>query len=438
MTRTGRARSDDPTGQNASPADHDRFLSSGAVPNRVREVVADSWRRSAKAGVTVDSVAAPIAMEHDQLAEYRAEHPLSQVFPLLYDVLGRAAEECDSLMAVGDAQGQLLWVCGPRSLVSRAERINFVEGAAWGETQAGTNAPGTALRLDNPVQIRSSEHFNRAVQRWSCAAAPIHDPVNHTILGVVDITGSDRVATAPVMGMVRAAARMAESELGRLAALAGLTGPPAEPGARQLAVAGLGRPDCQLTVAGRTVRLSPRHSELVVLLVDDPAGLTGEQLAGRLYSDDVQTSSLRAELTRLRSILGPELLDSRPYRLRTMPACDWLLVETLLDQDRVVEALRAYRGPLLPQSEAPGVVLVRERLAHRIRAAVLSSGAVDLLTTWTRSRWGADDIEAWQRQLALLPADSPLRRATWLEVERLDRELGGPAVPPIRPGSRRS
>jgi hypothetical protein len=26
MTRTGRPRSDDPTGQNASPADHDRFL----------------------------------------------------------------------------------------------------------------------------------------------------------------------------------------------------------------------------------------------------------------------------------------------------------------------------------------------------------------------------------------------------------------------------
>ena len=36
------------------------------------------------------------------------------------------------------------------------------------------------------------------------------------ILGIVDITGADVVASPRVMGMVRAAARMAEAELGRL------------------------------------------------------------------------------------------------------------------------------------------------------------------------------------------------------------------------------
>jgi len=57
----------------------------------------------------------------------------------------------------------LLWVSGRSGVLRRAERINFVEGAAWDEARAGTNAPGTALRLDTAVQIRVAEHFNRSV-----------------------------------------------------------------------------------------------------------------------------------------------------------------------------------------------------------------------------------------------------------------------------------
>ena len=109
-------------------------------------------------------------------------------------MLGRAAEDCDSVMAVGDEYGQLLWVCGRPGVLRRAESIKFVEGAQWDEAHAGTNAPGTALRLDAPVTIQAAEHFVRPVQRWSCAAAPIHDPATHAILGVVDVTGGETSA----------------------------------------------------------------------------------------------------------------------------------------------------------------------------------------------------------------------------------------------------
>ena len=281
----------------------------------VRELVAESWRISAEAGVDADDPAVPVVVHGAQLQEYREAHPLSHVFPLLYDVLGRAAEECDSVMAVGDAHGQLLWVCGRPSVLARAERINFVEGAAWDEAHAGTNAPGTALRLDQPLQILASEHFVRPVQPWTCAAAPIHDPITQGILGIVDITGSEAVASPQTLAMVRAAARMAEAELGRIVA----TSSPEElwrPVPRA-SVEALGRPDCQLTLGGKRLRLSPRHSEILVILVDHPDGLTGDELAVELYRDDVSRSTMRAELTRLRNLLGDDLLDSRPYRLRT-------------------------------------------------------------------------------------------------------------------------
>jgi len=408
---------------------HERFLSSGLVSG-VRDLVAASWRRSADAGVPVDAPAAPVAVPADELSDYRDAHPLARVFPLLYDVLGRAAEECDSVLAVGDARGRLLWASGRPGALRRAERIHFVEGAAWDEASAGTNAPGTALRLDAPVQILAAEHFARPVQQWTCAAAPIHDPVTQAVLGVVDVTGGDDIATPQALAMVRAAARMAEAELGRLIAVRAVPPPVAhrpafaDPASAAPTLAALGRPDCLVEIGDRTLRLSPRHSEIAVLLVDHPDGLSGDRLAVELYRDDVRASTMRAELTRLRALLGSELLDSRPYRLRGDVRCDWVTVERALTDGRLADAVRAYRGPLLPQSDAPGVVARRDRLELRLRAAVLTSGDPDLMGAWTRTRWGAEDLEMWQRQLDLAAPGSPLRAVAAAEAARLDRELG--------------
>jgi len=403
---------------------HTWFLEEGTTRGNVRDIVAESWFRSAAAGIDAEHDLPPIEFERSALAEYREAHPLSRVFPLLYDVLGRSAEDCDSLMAISDAEGRLLWVSGNPGVLRRAERINFVEGAAWDEAHAGTNAPGTALLLDAAVQIHAAEHFRLPVQQWSCAAAPIHDPVTQAILGIVDVTGGEHMGSPQTMGMVRAAARMAEAELARLI----VSHRPADtlwtPDRRPvLRVEGLGRPDCLLIDDRGTRRLSPRHSEIAVILLAHSEGLTGDQLAIELYPEDVQTSTLRAEMTRLRTLLGPEVLDSRPYRFRVPTEPDWDSVPALLAAGRVREALRAYRGPLLPQSEAPGVIDRRERIERQLRSAVLASREPDLMAVWTRSRWGAEDLQMWQHQIALMPRSSPLRPLAMAEARRLDREL---------------
>jgi hypothetical protein len=414
---------------------HAGLLADGLAPAGVREIVANSWMRSVAAGVNADASAPPITLDEDLLGDYRAEHPLSAIYPLLYDVLGRAAEDCDSVMAVADAQGQLLWVCGRPGILRRAEAIGFVEGAQWDEAHAGTNAPGTALRLDAAVSIRAAEHFVRPVQRWSCAAAPIHDPRSHAILGIVDITGGPDVGSPQTIAMIRAAARMAESELGRLDAIRSAGAdrrrergsrrpglPPAPVG--EIFLEGLGRPDCVISVGTRTFRLSPRHSEIAVLLAGHPDGLSGDELALALYPADVTSSTPRAELVRLRALLGGDLLASRPYRLTCEVKSDWAAVEAQLAAGDVAGAVRLYRGPLLPHSEAPGVVEQREDLQRWLRGAILADGSADLLVSWTRTRWGADDLPMWQRQCAVLPAGSPLRAMAAAAVGKLDAEFG--------------
>jgi hypothetical protein len=60
--------------------------------------------------------------------------------------------------------------------------------------------------------------------------------------------------------------------------------------------------------------LSPRHSEIIIQLALHPAGLSNEELRGLLYEAGAKSVTVRAEISRLRKLLGPILL-SNPYRL---------------------------------------------------------------------------------------------------------------------------
>ncbi|MFR9777381.1 GAF domain-containing protein [Micromonospora sp. MS34] len=395
-------------------AAHEAFLAGHVTPDRVRDVVRRSWERSA---LLDPETTAPVDLTDDALASYRAAHPLARVLPLFRDLLGGIAQDGAHLMAVCDAYGRLLWVEGHPGVLRHAERMNFVPGARWDEAHAGTNAPGTALAVDHSVQIFATEHFVRPVQRWTCAAAPIHDPATGRLLGAVDITGGDHLATPQSLALVRATARAAEAFLAAAA--------PAEPGV--LHVAALGRDEAELRVGGRRIRLGRRHSELLVLLLDHPEGRTGEQLGLDLYGDDrLHPVTLRAELSRLRRALGEELLDSRPYRLRATVRADFRTVTELLERGDPAGALQAYAGPLLPGSDAPGVRRLRRLVDGQLRAAVLAAADPALLAAWTATPAGADDLTAWQALARALPVGAPRRPLAVARAHQLAQEYDLP------------
>jgi hypothetical protein len=391
------------------------------------EVVA-SWERSAAAGVDVEQPDAPIALDGSDLRGQREMHPLSRVFPLLDDVLGREVRACGAVMALADADGNLLWVCGSSESLRQAERIGFVEGSNWDERLAGTNAPGLALATGREATITRDEHFRSSVRTWSCAATPIHDPGTSQLLGVLDVTGGDEVVVPQTMAMVRAAARLAEAELARHLPRPDVAPQSAQSSGLQVVLELLGRNEALVSVAdGRDrlgqFRLSRRHSEIVALLAAAPTGLSGDELAVLLYEEDGGSSTLRAELNRLRGLLGEDLLASRPYRLTAPVTGDWLAVGAQLAAGDLRSAMRGYDGPVLPRSTAPGVVQLRDELESSLRHALLRSGAADLMSAWTRSSWGRDDYEMWVAQRQVVPAAAPIRALVDGQIARLDREL---------------
>ncbi|GAA2247389.1 hypothetical protein GCM10010145_13150 [Streptomyces ruber] len=89
-----------------------------------------------------------------------------------------------------------------------------------------------------------------------------------------------------------------------------------------------------------THRIGARHAELLYLLARHRAGHSASALAAALYGDPARTVTVRAEMSRMRRLLGA-YLEHRPYRF-----AEGVEVEILLPED----------GPEpFPRAAAPGV-----------------------------------------------------------------------------------
>lgn len=406
---------------------------------QLRRVVADSWARSLAALTLPTTAAARIVLADRDLSYHREAHPLALVMPVIRRLLVEPCSETGLLVAVGDADGRLLWVEGDRAARRRAEGMLFTAGADWSEGTVGTSAPGTALYLGAGVQIAGAEHFSPTVTEWSCTAVPIHDPDTRRVIGVVDLTGREEAIAPHSMALVQAAVAAAEAEL-RLARLrpglgnqrgrvtnararrtvaATPTRPP------DLGLRGLGRESGALTSADRFVELTLRHSEILAMLAQHPRGLNVNELA-ELINPELSTTTLRAEMVRLRRVLeavAPTLVPrSRPYRLPGPLPLDAAQVLDHLDRGAHRQALDLYSGAFLPTSEAPGVVRLRRRVSAALREAVLGDGSVLTLLRYLALQEAADDREAWFAALKRLPGRSPKRVAVVAHLERLDAD----------------
>jgi hypothetical protein len=415
---------------------YDAFISTGSVAT-LRPVVADSWRLSRASGVSPDGVLPTVDMLDAELEAYRRAHPLAAVMPLIRRLLIEEAEDAGAIVVVADADARLLWVEGDAVLRRRAEAMNWVPGSRWDERTAGTNAPAAAMRLDHALQVFAREHYASNVAAWSCTAAPIHDPVTGKVLGALDITGKDDVAAPAVLGLVRAAAAAAETEL-RLRAMYPVARKVTEkrstrrtvaPPVQQQTLSVLGRDRALLSPGSdhRDTELSVRHSELLFLLAQHPEGYTADQLAIALHERDVPAVTVRAELSRLRSLLPGLALSGRPYRITAGLDTDVAVVRKLLVAREAAAAIAAYSGPLLPSSESPEVQAEREQLHRDIRSAVLCSEDAATVLKFANAAGNRDDLLVWRHAIKL---SEPAARPVLIEhLRKIERELGiAPAV----------
>ncbi|WP_369822160.1 GAF domain-containing protein [Saccharomonospora sp. CUA-673] len=191
----------------------DATLGGERSPDAPRTVISESWQRSLAAKVDPDDYRPPEVYDFDEVSQVRADHPLHAVLTPLRELLVSISDESQHITIVTDADGTILWREGPSALCGVADHVGLREGTRWSEQAIGTNAMGTALAVDAPVQIYSAEHLVRTYHSWTCAAAPIHDPDTDRVLGAIDISGRLDTLHPAMVSLVNATAQVAENHL---------------------------------------------------------------------------------------------------------------------------------------------------------------------------------------------------------------------------------
>ncbi|WP_027882644.1 hypothetical protein [Meiothermus rufus] len=139
-------------------------------------------------------------------------------------------------------------------------------------------------------------------------------------------------------------------------------------------------------------------------LVLNPAGLSAEQLALRVWGEGSRPEVAKAEVRRLRQRLT--LVVSRPYRLSGRVWADFVELRERLLRGNLLGALALYGGPLLPGSDAPVVTEAREEISSLLKKTLLSQGAIQQAFELAMQE---EDPEFWQAILAQLRPGDPHR-----------------------------
>jgi GAF domain len=364
---------------------HDAVMGGAEPPARPRALVSRSWSRVLSFGLDPTRANARDPLPWAEVERRRRGSPLALVVDEIRAVLSSVADASRFIVVVTDADGTILWREGSAGVLRRADALGFTEGATWTEDHVGTNAIGTALAEQAPVQLFSAEHFEEGQHPWYCTASPVHDPRTGALLGIVDVSGPALTLHPALVALVDTATRLAEARLWRhheqalrrlrrsaehvLATTTGplllvdddgwvahhagvlvrdrITAPRAD---RPVTVPGLGlcvperlgegwlvRPKqraVRLTARLRSIdgqgilevsaadagggwraSLTPRHAAILRLLADTgPQGLSAAGLSRALFGDDEHVVTVRAEVSRLRRVVGA-IVGTAPYRV---------------------------------------------------------------------------------------------------------------------------
>ncbi|MEU7060642.1 GAF domain-containing protein [Streptomyces sp. NPDC046197] len=178
-----------------------------------RPVIGQSWERVLRSGVDPEHGFRSGLLPREEVARRREASPLRHVLPVLREGLLSVTDVAHHIMVVADEEGRVLWREGNPAVLRKADGLGFELGADWREDVVGTNGVGTPAVVRRPVQIFGSEHFVREHGSWTCAGAPLTDPRDGRLLGVVDVSGPLETMHPATVAWVDAVAKLAEAKL---------------------------------------------------------------------------------------------------------------------------------------------------------------------------------------------------------------------------------
>jgi hypothetical protein len=188
----------------------DDFLSGGLYgedpPDLPAELLA-AWRRALFNGVTPDLSSVP-------RIEGNAHRSLLAAAAPVLERLDQGLSTAGLAIVLSDARGRVEHVQAQSADVRRhLERIDTGPGADLSETATGLNGISAVVEQGRPALIRGPQHILGLYQETACAGAPIRDPVDRRIRGVLSLVCGLDVPPVLLSTLADTAAAAIEREL---------------------------------------------------------------------------------------------------------------------------------------------------------------------------------------------------------------------------------
>ncbi|HYO35090.1 MAG TPA: hypothetical protein VER97_03375, partial [Geodermatophilus sp.] len=188
----------------------DEFLAGGlhgTTPEDLPADLAAAWRRALFHGVAPDLPAVP------RLPGPRHATLLAAAAPVL-DRLADGSSAAELAVVLSDARGRVEAVQAHSPAVRRhLERIDTGPGADLSETTTGLNGISAVVVSGRAALVRGPQHVLGLYQETACAGAPIRDPLDGRLRGVLSLVCSLEVPPVLLATLVDTAAAAIEREL---------------------------------------------------------------------------------------------------------------------------------------------------------------------------------------------------------------------------------
>ena len=151
-------------------------------------IVQQSWKRCQESSLKATEKANDQIISSRRIKEIIQEnHPLiRESFPL-FTKLAPFLLSTEHIALLSDRYGNIIHIVGDPVFANQAQKVQLQIGANWTEGNKGTNAIGTALIAQQPVQIQGDQHYFLENRFLTCSASPVFSPTGE-LLGVIDIS----------------------------------------------------------------------------------------------------------------------------------------------------------------------------------------------------------------------------------------------------------
>ena len=187
---------------------HDFFLLNKEDITGVSNLIKESWERTKSYKIDVINKK---AIEEDRKVQKASIEKNSNFIDIarpymidLYNII----KESGFMITLTDKDGYIL-----DTIISpNISKNSNIELANLSEKRVGTNAMGTCLYLNKPVETLGEENYYKGFHEFTTSAAPIHDEVGE-IIGCIGITGYADTFSLHTLGMATAMASAIENKI---------------------------------------------------------------------------------------------------------------------------------------------------------------------------------------------------------------------------------